>query len=187
MEPWVWAILLLIVGIAFAVMEVFFTSAGILLFLSIAAVVAAVVMGFNQGPVTGSFILLGAIAGIPATIIMAFKYLPKTPMGLRLLLKAPKSEDVLPEDPEKERLKGLLGRTGRAKSPMLLSGVVTIDGHTVEAVSESMPIEVGQTVRVVKVEGLRVVVRPIDEDAPLLPPVDPLKRSYDDPFDLPPA
>ena len=104
-----------------------------------------------------------------------------------MLLKAPKSEDVLPEDPEKERLKGLLGRTGRAKSPMLLSGVVTIDGHTVEAVSESMPIEVGQTVRVVKVEGLRVVVRPIDEDAPLLPPVDPLKRSYDDPFDLPPA
>ena len=187
MEPWVWAVLLLVLGAAFAVMEVFFTSAGILAFLSLAAVAAAVVMGFNQGPVTGVLILLGGIIGMPATIVLAFKYLPKTPMGRKLLLKAPQSEDVLPDDPEKERLKGLLGRTGRAKSPMLLSGVITIDGHTVEAVSESMPIEVGQTVRVVKIEGHRVVIRPIDEEAAALPPVDPLKRSFDDPFDLPPA
>jgi membrane-bound ClpP family serine protease len=168
-------------------MEVFFTSAGILAFLSFAAVIAAVVMGFNQGSVTGVLILLGAILGMPATVIFSFKYLPKTPMGRRLLLIAPKSEDVLPDDPEKERLKGLLGRTGRAKSPMLLSGVISIDGHTVEAVSESMPIEVGQMVRVVQIEGLRVVVRPIELENPTLPPVDPLKRSYDDPFDLPPA
>jgi len=187
MEPWVWAILLLILGAAFAVMEVFVTTAGILAFLSLAAVVAAVVMGFNQGPVTGILILFGAIIGMPTSIILAFKYLPKTPMGRRMLLMAPKSEDVLPDDPEKERLKGLLGRTGRAKSPMLLSGVITIDGHTVEAISESMPIEVGQTVRVVQIEGHRVVVRPMDEEAPVLPPVDPLKRSFDDPFDLPPA
>jgi membrane-bound ClpP family serine protease len=187
MEPWVWAVLLLILGAAFAVMEVFFTSAGILAFLSLSAVIAAVVVGFNQGPVTGILILLGAILGMPTSIVLAFKYLPKTPMGRKLLLIAPTSKDVLPEDPEKERLKGLLGRTGRAKSPMLLSGVITIDGHTVEAVSESMPIEVGQTVRVVQVEGHRVVVRPVDEEAPILPPVDPLKRSYDDPFDLPPA
>ena len=66
---------------------------------------------------------------------------------------APTSEDVLPDDPEKERLKGLIGRTGRAKSKMLLSGVITIDGRTVDAVSESMPVEVGQTVRVVQVRG----------------------------------
>jgi hypothetical protein len=144
-------------------------------------------MGFQEGPVAGFLTLLGAIIGMPATVILSFKYLPKTPMGRRLLLLAPKSEDVLPDDPEKERLKELLGRTGRAKSPMLLSGVITIDGHTVEAVSESMPIEVGQTVRVVKVEGFQVVVRPIEEDTALLPPVDPLKRSFDDPFDLPPA
>ena len=118
--------------------------------------------------------------------MLAFKYWPKTAMGRRLLLSAPKSEDVLPDDPEKERLKGLIGRTGRAKSKLLLSGVVTIDGRTVDAVSESMPIEVGQTVQVVQVRGHRVVVRPVaEEEPPAPPPADPLQRTYDDPFDLP--
>ena len=126
-------------------------------------------------------------AGLPTAIVLAFKYLPKTAMGRRLLLMAPKSEDVLPDDPEKERLKSLIGRTGRAKSKMLLSGVITIDGRTVDAVSESMPVEVGQTVRVVQVRGHRVVVRPVDEEPAAAPPADPLQRTYDDPFELPPA
>jgi membrane-bound ClpP family serine protease len=168
-------------------MEVFFASAGLLAFLAAAAVVAAVVMGFQQSLLAGTLILLGAIAGLPTVIVLALKLLPKTAMGRRLLLFAPKSEDVLPDDPEKQRLKGLIGRTGRAKSKMLLSGVITIDDRTVEAVSESMPIEIGQAVRVVQVRGQRVVVRPVEGESSAAPPADPLQQTYDDPFDLPPA
>jgi len=69
----------------------------------------------------------------------------------------------------------------------LLSGVVTIDGQTVDAASESMPIDVGQPVRVVRVEGHCVVVRPIAEDELSAAAGDPLQRSYDDPFEVPPA
>ena len=108
-------------------------------------------------------------------------------MGRRVLLIAPTSEDVLPTIPRKDYLKGLVGRIGRAKSKMLLSGVITIDGRTVDAVSESMPIEVGQAVRVVQVRGHGVVVRPIDEAEAAEPPADPLQRTFDDPFELPPA
>ena len=174
-------------GTGLAVMEIFFPSAGILGFLSAVALLAAVVMGFCQGPVAGILILLGAVIGLPAVIVLGFKYWPKTAMGRRVLLIAPTSEDVLPTSPEKDFLKGLVGRTGRAKSKMLLSGVITIDGRTVDAVSESMPIEVGQAVRVVQVRGHGVVVRPIEEAEAVEPPADPLKRTFDDPFDLPPA
>jgi membrane-bound serine protease (ClpP class) len=184
---WLWAILLLVLGTGLALLEVFFPSAGILGFLSITAILGAIVMGFYQGPVAGITILLGAMFGLPAMIVLAFKYWPKTAMGKRLLLMAPTSEEVLPDDPEKERLKGLIGRTGRAKSKLLLSGVITIDGGTIEAVSESMPIEVGQAVRVVQVRGLRVVIRPIDEESAATAPPDPLQRTYDEPFELPPA
>ena len=187
MHFWIWAILLLVLGTGLAVMEIFFPSAGILGFLSAVALLAAVVMGFCQGPVAGILILLGAVIGLPAVIVLGFKYWPKTAMGRRVLLMAPTSEDVLPDHPEKDFLKGLVGRAGRAKSKMLLSGVITIDGRTVDAVSESMPIEVGQAVRVVQVRGHGVVVRPIEEEAAAEPPVDPLKRTFDDPFDLPPA
>ncbi len=188
MEPWVWPILLLGLGAGLAILEVFFPSAGILAFLSAAAIVAAIVMGFYQGPLTGILTLIAAAIGMPAILILGFKYWPHTAIGRRMMLTAPTSEEVLPQDPDFDRLKGLIGRTGRAKSKMLLSGVVTIDGQTIDAVSESMPIEVGQAVRVVQVRANRVVVRPLEKEeqkAPAGPPPDPLKENYDDPFDLP--
>ena len=187
MDPWIWAVLLLVVGTGLAVMEIFFPSAGILAFLSVTALLAAIVLGFNQGPLTGIFIVLATLVGLPTAIVLGFKYWPKTAMGRRVLLTAPTSEEVLPDDPEKERLKGLIGRLGRAKSKMLLSGVILVDGRTVDAVSESLPIEVGQTVRVVQVRGHRVVVRPADDEPPAERAADPLQQTYDEPIDLPPA
>lgn len=186
MEPWVWAVLLLILGIGLAVLEVFIASAGVLAFLSASAIVAAVVVGFHYSSATGIAVLFGALFGLPTVIILAFKYLPKTPMGRRLLLAAPTSQEVLPEDPEKERLRSLVGHQGVAKTKMLLSGRIVVNGRTVDAVSEGMPIEVGQTVEVVQVRGLEVVVRPIETDAPGTPP-EPLQRTYDEPFEIPPA
>ncbi len=172
MEPWIWAILLLVLGTGLALLEVFFPSAGILGFLSAAALLAAIVMGFWQSPVVGGVVLVTIAAGLPTVIALALQYWPKTAMGRRVLLTAPRSEDVLPDDPDKELLKELVGRTGKAKSKLLLSGVITIDGRTVDAVSESMPVEVGQTVRVVQVRGHALVVRPVgeEESSPSPPP-----------------
>lgn len=187
MDPWVWAIILLVLGIGLAVLEIFFPSAGILAFLSAASLVAAIVMGFSQGAVAGLLILLGVVVGLPTVLVLGFKYWPKTAMGRRVLLTPPQSEDVLPNDEEKRLLKSLIGRVGRAKSKMLLSGVITIDGRTVDAVSESLPIEAGQSVRVVQVRGHGVVVRPVEAEQPVEPSVDPLKQVYEGPFDVPPA
>ena len=120
--------------------------------------------------------------------MLGFKYWPKTAMGRRVLLMAPDQRGCPARRPrEGTSSKALSAGAGRAKSKMLLSGVIIIDGRTVDAVSESMPIEVGQAVRVVQVRGHAVVVRPVDEEPPADPPVDPLKRTFDDPFDLPPA
>jgi hypothetical protein len=51
-----------------------------------------------------------------------------------------------------------------------------------------MPVEVGQAVRVVQVRGHSLVVRPVaDDESPPPPPADPLQRTFEDPFDAPPA
>jgi membrane-bound ClpP family serine protease len=183
---WIWALVLLVLGIGLAVMEVFFPSAGVLAFLSAAALIAAIVMGFNQGVWTGVAVVAAIVGGLPTVIILGFRYWPKTRMGQRILLTPPTSSEVMPEDPEKQRLKALIGRTGRAKTKMLLSGVVVVDGHRFDAVSESMPIEIGQPVRIVQVKGNRVVVREVDEEDEPKTPADPLQRTYEDPFELPP-
>ncbi|MBN2474924.1 MAG: NfeD family protein [Pirellulales bacterium] len=185
MDPWVWAILLLVLGLGLAILEVFFPSAGILGFLSFSAILAAIFMGFQQeGHTWVGFVILGvALVGLPALVVGALKVWPKTAMGRRVLLMAPSSDDVLPEDPRRERLKGFIGQVARAKCKMLPGGAITIDGLTVDAVSEGMPIEAGQPVRVIEVRGRRAVVRPLSAEEPSEDAEDPLMRPFESPFD----
>jgi membrane-bound serine protease (ClpP class) len=191
MDLWAWSILLMITGVALVVMEVFIPSGGILGFLAVCAIIAGVVTGFMQGPGTGFAVLATAIFGIPAAVILALKWWPQTPIGRRVLLGSRGRDEVIPDDPKRRSLKEFQGRIGRAQSKMLPSGVIVIDGRKVDAVSEGMPIEPGQKVRVLHVRGRSVVVRPVPEDTPERPAEDPLSRPVDtvvpDPFEEPPA
>lgn len=191
MELWTWAILLLFVGLALAMMEVFIPSSGILGLLSFCAILAAVVLGFMHGPGAGFAILATAMFGLPAVVILALKWWPLTPMGRRFLLENRTSEEVLPDNPKLRGLKELVGRVGVAKSKMLPCGAVTIDGRTIDAISEGVFIEPGRQIRVIDVRGTQVVVRPLDVETLLEPGDDPLSRPIDsvgpDPFEGPPA
>jgi membrane-bound ClpP family serine protease len=190
-EPWLWPVLLLLLGLILLVMEIFFPSAGILAFLSAASLIGAIVMAFQQGAVTGLVFLVITPVGIMTFLVLAFKYWPKTSFGKRMLLNAPPKDAILPEDPEKEFLKSLVGRVGKTKCKMLPSGIISIDGRKIDAVSEGMPIEVNQEVRVIQVRGKRVIVRPVDEDAPSPNAANPLRRPIEelieDPFENPPS
>lgn len=193
MDPWIWAVLLLTLGLGLAVLEVFIPSGGILSFLACSSIVAGVILGFQQDEPwwIGPLILAGAIVGLPTVIVLAFKWLPKTSMGRRVLLMVRDSDDVLPTDPHKERLKQLVGQIAQAKCKMLPAGAITVDGRTIDALSEGMPIEAGQMVRVIAVRANRVVVRPVDDEDPQAAAEDPLRRPIDtvspDPFDNPPG
>ncbi len=191
MDPWVWAILLLALGMGLAVLEVFFPSAGILGFLAVSSIIAAVIMGFRQGPGWGMSILGVAIVGIPVLIVVAFKVWPHTAIGRKVLLMAPSSRDVLPSEQRVQRLKSYVGRVAVTKCKMLPAGAIVIDGRTVDAISEGMPLEEGQAVRIIEVRANRVVVRPTDEEPPQPEAQDPLRRPIEqiaaDPFDEPPV
>ena len=179
MESWIWPLLLLTVGLGLAVLEVFFTSAGILALASAAVLLAAVVVGFQQGPGVGMTILGLIVVVTPTVVILAFRWWPHTSMGKQVLLEVPRAEDVLPDDADRRQLKGLVGRMGRAKCRMLPGGVVVIDGRTADAVSEGMAIEAGQQVRVIKVQANRLVVRPVEEETPTESAENPLERPID--------
>lgn len=191
MEPWIWAIVLLAIGLSLAIMEVFFPSAGMIGLLSACAIIAAVVMAFRQGSTVGLAILSGTLLAVPIVVALALKFWPQTAMGRRMLLMSPKSDEILPDLPRQRQLKTLIGRVGQAKSMMLPSGAVLIDGRTIDAVTEGVPIEVGRRVRVIEVRGNRVVVRPVDDEVPEESAENPLARPIDsispDPFGDTPA
>ena len=95
----------------------------------------------------------------------------------------------LPDEAQRRQIRSLVGCLGRAKCRMLPSGVVNIDGQTLDATSEGMVIEAGQTVRVIKIESNRLVVRAVEKEVPAATAENPLERPIDtiaaDPFGEP--
>lgn len=178
LDPLAWAALLMLLGVCLAVAEIFVPSGGVIGFLSIASVLSAIGLAFYRGPWYGLSFLGMAVFAIPAVLVAALHYWPETPIGRRVMLGAPTSEEVLPQVDERRQLKMLVGRVGQAKSLMLPGGIVSIDGEQIDALSEGMAIEKGQWVQVVEVRGTRIVVRPTDK-----PPEpmsnDPLSRPLD--------
>ena len=103
------------------------------------------------------------------------------------LIPADTWTDVLPNDPKTMRLKSMVGQVAETRCKMLPGGAILLEGQTVDAVSEGMPIERGQLVRVIEVKGGRVVVRPLEGETPRKPAEESLEHLGDavvsDPFD----
>jgi membrane-bound ClpP family serine protease len=157
----VWVLLLLVVGLAVMVLEVFLPSGGILGFLSLTAIVAAIATAFLEMGATAGFVVLAvATVVVPTVLALAFRWFPETPLGRRVLPPPPDPADVAPAAARRRELEKLLGRSGRALSEMLPWGVVEIDGMRVEAQSDGGPIECGSEVQAVSVQGRHLVVTP---------------------------
>ena len=159
-----WAILLMVLGCALVVLEVFIPSGGLISILSGVAFIASIVIASWESPTTGPFTGL-TFAGItvilvPVLIATAFKYWPRTPMGKAFLGEPLTDDDILAKDPRR----ALLGRVGVARSKMLPSGAVEVDGQVIDAMSQGQPIEPGTYVVVTEVRANRVVVRPASKD-----------------------
>ncbi len=159
-----WAILLMVLGCMLVVLEVFIPSGGLISILSAVAFIASIVIASwespTTGPVTGLIFAAVTVLLVPTVLAVAFKYWPRTRMGKAFLGDLPKEDELLPEDPRR----ALMGRVGVARSKMLPSGAVEIDGQMVDAVTQGQAIEPGTYVIVIEVRANRVVVRPAGKD-----------------------
>lgn len=155
-DPLVWSGLLVLAGFALLILEVLLPSGGVLSILSASAFVAAIIIAFRTGGATTGFTFITIILVLaPAVLTVTFRYLPHTAIGKALLGEAPRSEDVVLADPRRD----LIGKVGVARTKMLPSGSVEIDGQMVDAVVKGQSVEPGQNVQVLEVRGNRVVVR----------------------------
>ena len=159
---WTWVALLLTTGILLAIAEIFIPSHGLLTFLAISSFVAAVVVGFLMGTTPGVITLLAAIILAPFLIYVLLRVWPHTPVARRLVLSGPsgvaKAGDLAHYDP-----KELVGRVGTAKTMLRPSGKMTLDGRPIDCVTEGDLVPAGRKVKILAVEGARVVVRPVEE------------------------
>jgi membrane-bound ClpP family serine protease len=175
MEPIVWSVLLLVAALVLVGLEVFVPSAGIISCLAALAVIASIIVAFMESVTHGLVMLAVTSVLLPSVIAAAIRWWPHTPIGRLVLIPRPANpDDVLPESEEYRGLKSLIGRYGVARSTMLPSGSVRIENRTYDAISDGMPVDVGQRIKVVDVRTNRIVVRPLapDESIPDEPVAD---------------
>ena len=167
-----WAFLLLAIGLFVVVLELFLPSAGILGVCAGALILSSLVLGFMDGLKSGALILLIAVIALPSLLGAMVKIWPHTPLGKLILLKDLKPNDVLPNRTRHEQLANLEGQLGVAKTKMLPSGIVVINGEKYDAISEGFAIEIDDPIKVTSVRENRIYVQPYDatvDDAGELP------------------
>ena len=127
MNPLLWVIALLAVGLAVMVLEVFVPSGGVLGFVSVVALLAAVATAFMElGPMAGMTVLAITVVSVPTVLGLAFRWFPETPLGRRVLPAPPDVAEMLPDAPHRRRTRDLIGHRGRAASDLLPWGSVAV-------------------------------------------------------------
>lgn len=147
MPLWV-VVLIYMAGVALIVLEALLPGM-ILGFIGMAGVVLSIIYGFEHDWLIGTAQVVITLVVIPVAFYMAFK---------RLSVKASISAESGGVSFGKDYQK-YLGLEGEAIMDLHPSGMVLIDGKKVDVVTAGESIEKGRRVRVVKVEGNRVIVR----------------------------
>ncbi|MBU1694695.1 MAG: hypothetical protein KKC51_12120 [Verrucomicrobia bacterium] len=148
-------ITLIVAGLFLIGVEIF-VPGGIIGSIGALSLIAAMLVGFKafgpSGGLLSAFVII-LLAGVG--IALWIKFFPRTAMGRHLTLSRD-SRNFKAASPE---LKDLIGKEGIAHSALHPGGIATIEGHRVDVIAEGNWIEGGRRVRVLNVEGSRVVVR----------------------------
>jgi membrane-bound serine protease (ClpP class) len=167
------AILLLMLGLALLVAEVFIPSGGLLMTASVLSLAASIWFAWKawwySNPYAWWIYLGSVVALLPVSAGGAFYFLPRTSIGRRVLLEAPAPEEVRAYAREQERLAGLIGREGKTVTLLNPGGLVIVNGERLHCESEGVVIDPGERVTIVGVAGNRLVVRR-EEASPDAPP-----------------
>jgi membrane-bound serine protease (ClpP class) len=152
-------ITLLVVGAILLLLETFLPGmiAGLV---GGCCLVAGVVLGYVEfGGRVGTAIFLGTVVCVSAGFGLWLKLLPNTRVGRRFISNQVVGELGV-ENPS------LLHQSGTAFTQLRPSGTALINGQRVDVVSEGALIEKGTPIKVVAIEGMRVVVRTVSSSPP---------------------
>ncbi|HUT32615.1 MAG TPA: NfeD family protein [Planctomycetota bacterium] len=172
---WEVAIVVFIFGVFLVILELFVPSFGLLTMGAIACFIASVWGVYDPQRPAGA-IAMGILAPVLALSVLYFglKYVPRMSWGRGLVLRHPQDEGVRERPTVSEtvsltpdggtaesELSPLVGKEGIAHSELRPAGVAFIGSRRVDVVTEGSLIPANTRIRVVTVEGNRVVVRKV--------------------------
>ena len=154
------ALILLVLCAVLLVFEIFIPSLGLLTAAALMSLAGGLYIFFRIGDTAGWIGVWIAAFLIPAVWVLMYRLLPKTSMGKILVLK--KNQQAMGGIPDQEHLQSLINKTGTVLSPLRPVGMCEFDGKKIVCVSESGYIDKQVHVKVIHVEGNKIVVRKIE-------------------------
>ncbi|GLI86332.1 hypothetical protein ANABIO32_41260 [Rossellomorea marisflavi] len=149
---------LFIIGIALLIAE-FFLPGGIAGTLGAAAVIGSIFMAGGDFVQMGYSILIAIAVAIAAIILYVKVFGKKMRLFNKMILRDSTSTESGYVS-NANRLE-LIGREGITKTPLRPSGTILVDDERIDAVTEGSFIKANERIKIVKVEGSRIVVREI--------------------------
>lgn len=155
------AIVLLILGIGLIITE-FFVTGGILGLLGVGSIIGSLFLsGYDIGHMSLSIAIAFVVAVVAAVVLFRSIGLEK---GIfRRIVLQDRTSTELGYVSSVSRME-LMGLEGITVTPLRPAGTALLDGERIDVVSEGGFIEENKRVKVVNVEGMRVVVREEDHD-----------------------
>lgn len=162
MDPQILVFVLLVAGVVLIFAELFVPSGG-----AIAVLCACCFLGSGyfawqawgrSTPIYWYSYLASVAVLIPASIYGALHLLSNTRMGDRVLLAAPREDEITPYQQEQQRLAALIGVRGVALNLMAPGGLVRVGHERLHAIADSLIIESGAAVVITGVRGNSVLV-----------------------------
>ncbi len=153
---------LLLAGVVLITLELFIPGGVVGSIGAIALVVAAGIALHAFEGVLGVVASVGSFVLAVVAIVLWMKVFPKTRIGRILTV----STDLRGAQSAATDLAELVGRTGKAASALRPGGFAVVGGRRVDVVTRGEMISAGTPVRVLRVEGSRVLVEASTDSTP---------------------
>ena len=150
-----------IIGVVLMVLEAFMPGFGIAGISGIVVEIIAVTLTWmSHGPVAALGMLLIILSVMAIAISMSLRSATNGRLSKsRLILRETESNEAGYRSTQDMEV--FLGREGKATSVLRPTGIADFDGVRLNVVSEGEFIAMGTEVRIVRIEGSRILVRPI--------------------------
>lgn len=158
-----WSLGLMALAFTCLILEFLIPSAGLIGVGAAISFAAAIFVAFTDSTRLGlTFTAVVALA-VPLILVAMIRIWPHTPVGRRMLNLPPTGDAEArssAEDPRMRHLRELVGRVGRARTHLLPSGQIEVDGRRYDAVASGGAIDRDSAVEVFSVEMGKIHVRP---------------------------
>jgi len=145
-------------GILLIVIELYVPGFGLWGFSGISCILASFYLALGSNIVAINILSISLIMAI-VTFLLILKFLPSSKLWGKMVLA--EAENTQAGFSSSHDYSSYLGREGVVVSLLRPAGIMTIDGVQIDVVSEGQYVEPGTKVKVVSVNGSRIVVRSV--------------------------